>query len=135
MEKSRQSFDKSRKSQDLEKPLPLPSGSKETWPGHYNRLDQTQQNTLTKFKAVLQEKGLYTPDPPSHDEPTLMYVISNAPRPTTNLHSRYLRARRWDINGALAQFAETIKARKDNRVDELYENVDVGFYEKARVLV
>ena len=49
--------------------------------------------------------------------------------------SRYLRARKFDVQGAIGQFTDTEKWLKEQRVEELYENFDVEFYEKARAMV
>jgi hypothetical protein len=46
-----------------------------------------------------------------------------------------LRARKFDINGAIGQFSDTEKWMKDEKVEELYEHFDVDFYEKARTMV
>jgi hypothetical protein len=39
------------------------------------------------------------------------------------------------MRGALAQFSDTEKWSKENKITELYENFDVEFYEKARRMV
>ena len=56
-------------------------------------------------------------------------------RAHANYHSRYLRARKFDIHGAIGQFTDTEKWMKQERVEELYEHFDVDFYEKARTMV
>ena len=56
-------------------------------------------------------------------------------RAHANGHSRYLRARKFDINGAITQFTDTEKWMMEQRVEELYEHFDVDFYEKARKMV
>jgi hypothetical protein len=35
----------------------------------------------------------------------------------------------------LAQFAETAKLSKENKIAELYDEIDVEFYEEARTMV
>ncbi|ERF73106.1 hypothetical protein EPUS_06567 [Endocarpon pusillum Z07020] len=89
--------------------------------GHLNHLTPYQESQLEKFKSILHQQGLYRPasqdQPASHDDPTVL---------------RYLRARKFDINGAYAQFRDTEKWSKENKITELYENFDVQFYEKAR---
>lgn len=69
---SRASIEKPRPSIDLDKARPITSGALDSWVGHYNRLDETQQEKLAKFKTTLQENDLYIPEPPSEDDPTLM---------------------------------------------------------------
>lgn len=51
------------------------------------------------------------------------------------MHRRYLRARKFDVNGAYGQFTDTEKWMKEQYVDDLYEHFDVDFYEKARLVV
>jgi len=51
------------------------------------------------------------------------------------LPRRYLRARKFDIQGAIGQFSETEKWKKEQKVEELYEHFDVEIYERARLLV
>lgn len=48
---------------------------------------------------------------------------------------RFLRARRFDVNGALGQFQATEDWRRDNEINKLYENFDVDSYEEARKVV
>jgi hypothetical protein len=43
--------------------------------GHFGHLNPEEEDALRNFKLFLQEKGIYTPGPPpSHDDPTLLYV-------------------------------------------------------------
>ncbi len=49
--------------------------------------------------------------------------------------SRYLRARKFDVQGAIGQFTDTEKWLKEQRVEELYDNFDVEIYERGRQLV
>lgn len=51
------------------------------------------------------------------------------------LQSRYLRARKFDIAGAIGQFTDTEKWMKEQGVVELYDHFDVDFYEHARLMV
>jgi hypothetical protein len=48
---------------------------------------------------------------------------------------RFLRARRFDVEGAWAQFKDTEDWRKDNAIEKLYENISVDSYEAARRMV
>lgn len=48
---------------------------------------------------------------------------------------RYLRARKFDIGGAIGQFTDTEKWMKEQAVEELYEHFDVDFFERARLMV
>ena len=48
---------------------------------------------------------------------------------------RYLRARKFDVEGAHGQFTDTEKWMKEQRIEELYDHFDVDIYERARVMV
>lgn len=48
---------------------------------------------------------------------------------------RYLRARKFDVQGAYGQFTDTEKWLKEQHVEELYEHFDVDFFERARLMV
>ncbi|KAI0508676.1 CRAL-TRIO domain-containing protein [Xylaria bambusicola] len=88
--------------------------------GHLGHLTEHETQALADFKALLQEKGLYKPGPPSsHDDPTLL---------------RYLRARKWVPQDAYVQFADTEKFRNANEIDTLYETIDIDSYEASRKL-
>ncbi|KAK2820054.1 hypothetical protein FQN49_007766 [Arthroderma sp. PD_2] len=89
--------------------------------GHLNHLSGAQSQALETFKKECIERNIYTPakegGEASHDDSTLL---------------RFLRARRFDVNGALTQFQSTEEWRKENSIDALYENIDVDSYEQAR---
>ncbi|PWZ03370.1 putative SEC14-phosphatidylinositol/phosphatidylcholine transfer protein [Testicularia cyperi] len=73
-------------------------------PGH---LDAAQQDALDKFRASIQDKGLYNPE--RHDDACLC---------------RFLRARKWDLAATEAMFTEAEKWRTEFKVDELYESFE-----------
>lgn len=50
-------------------------------------------------------------------------------------YRRYLRARKFDVQGAIGQFTDTEKWLNEQHVDELYETFDVDTYEQARLMV
>ncbi|KAK5199284.1 hypothetical protein LTR96_003345 [Exophiala xenobiotica] len=91
--------------------------------GTLNHLVPAQEGKLDEFKKQLQKGGWWSPDgvngKPTHDDATLL---------------RYLRARKFDINGAIGQFTDTEKWLKTERVDELYNHFDVETYERARLM-
>lgn len=60
---------------------------------------------------------------------------SNQNNPADLTPRRYLRARKFDVEGAVGQFTDTEKWLKEQRVEELYEHFDVDFYERARTMV
>lgn len=46
-----------------------------------------------------------------------------------------MRARKFDVAGAWAQFKDTEDWRKENAIEELYENIEVDSYDAARRMV
>ncbi|KAK0757397.1 hypothetical protein N5P37_010120 [Trichoderma harzianum] len=88
--------------------------------GHLGHLTAQQEEALERFKALLQEKGLWRPGPPaSHDDQTLL---------------RYLRARRWVVEDAFGQFKDTEEWRAANNIDTLYRTIELDAYEQSRRL-
>ncbi|KAG8168040.1 hypothetical protein KVR01_003729 [Diaporthe batatas] len=89
--------------------------------GHLGHLTADEEDALKRFKAYLGDKGLYTPGPPSpsHDDPTLL---------------RFLRARKWVVPDAYAQFKDTDEWRRAIQLDVLYDTIDVEAYEQSRRL-
>ncbi|KAI9722627.1 MAG: hypothetical protein M1812_001558 [Candelaria pacifica] len=91
--------------------------------GHVGHLTEPQQRALSDFKRTIAEQRLYVPasestgEKSSHDDATLL---------------RFLRARKFNIPGALAQFKDTEQWRQTNQIDSLYEHFDVTSYEEAR---
>ncbi|KAJ5908468.1 hypothetical protein N7495_001150 [Penicillium taxi] len=95
--------------------------------GHLNHLSPEQEKQLEGFKTVCAERGYYTAaveqtegteaKPASHDDATLL---------------RFLRARKFDVEGAWAQFKDTEDWRKTNALEELYANIGVDSYEATR---
>jgi len=59
------------------------AGSEYGFPhGHIGHLNDQEQEVFQRFKLFLQEKGLYQPGPPpSHDDPTLLFVPPSSLRP------------------------------------------------------
>ncbi|GAP91947.1 putative SEC14 cytosolic factor [Rosellinia necatrix] len=88
--------------------------------GHLGHLTEHEAQALAEFKALVEEKGIYTPgSPPSHDDPTLL---------------RFLRARKWVPQDAYVQFSETEKFRNANEIGKLYDTIDIDSYESSRKL-
>ncbi|KZT33274.1 hypothetical protein SISSUDRAFT_1011154 [Sistotremastrum suecicum HHB10207 ss-3] len=83
-------------------------------PGRIGNLTIPQQHTLEKFKKALEEEGWY--DAERHDDATLL---------------RFLRARKFDLEKALAMFIANEKWRKEFGVDEIVKSFD--FKEKQEV--
>ncbi|KAI5289082.1 hypothetical protein KEM54_004445 [Ascosphaera aggregata] len=94
----------------------------DTWlNGQEGHLTQEQAKAFEEFKAVIEKEGLYTPavagKPASADDAKLL---------------RFLRARRFDVEGGFKQFQDTCNWRRDNCIDELYATIDVDSYEESR---
>ncbi|CAI7582632.1 hypothetical protein N7533_010021 [Penicillium manginii] len=95
--------------------------------GHLNHLTPEQEEKLSEFKSVCSERGYYTAaveqsegveaKEPSHDDATML---------------RFLRARKFEVEGAWGQFKDTEDWRKDNAIESLYANIGVDSYEAAR---
>ncbi|PWY90818.1 phosphatidylinositol transporter [Aspergillus heteromorphus CBS 117.55] len=89
--------------------------------GHLNHLTEDQEKKLAEFKKLCEEKKYYTPEQDgekaSHEDATML---------------RFLRARKFDIDGAWGQFKDTEDWRKENAIEALYENIDVESYDAAR---
>ncbi|KAJ6034573.1 uncharacterized protein N7446_009324 [Penicillium canescens] len=95
--------------------------------GHLHHLTPEQEEKLQEFKTLCAERKYYTPaveqaegveaKTASHDDATML---------------RFLRARKFDVEGAWGQFKDTEDWRKDNAIEALYENIGVDSYEAAR---
>lgn len=92
--------------------------------GHVNHLSAAQTAALDDFKLLCQQNGYYTPAtasaPATHDDETLL---------------RYLRARKFVSKEAFGQFKDTEDWRKENKLDSIYDSIDVDEYEETRRLV
>lgn len=94
--------------------------------GHLGHLTPDEETAFAAFKAHLASEGLYTPASPgrggapaSHDDTVLL---------------RFLRARRWVVPDATAQFRDTERWRAAVSIDVLYDTIDVDAYEQCRRL-
>jgi hypothetical protein len=117
------------------------ASTKDPLVGHLNHLTVSQEAALERFKTALHTRNLWKPGTsasrPSHDDATLLYVKAFLPIDHADLFfsRRYLRARKFDVNGAIGQFSDTERWLKEQRVEELYENYDIEAYERARKMV
>lgn len=91
--------------------------------GHLGHLTPDEEAAFAAFKTHLAEQSLYRPaspaSPPSHDDTVLL---------------RFLRARRWSVPDAAAQFRDTEAWRAAVHIDVLYDTIDVDAYEQSRRL-
>ncbi|PYH48769.1 SEC14 family lipid-binding protein [Aspergillus saccharolyticus JOP 1030-1] len=89
--------------------------------GHLHHLTEDQEQKLEEFKKLCEQNGYYRPErdgeKASHGDATML---------------RFLRARKFDIDGAWGQFKDTEDWRRENAIESLYENIDVEAYEAAR---
>jgi hypothetical protein len=85
--------------------------------GHIGNLTPDQEAAFSQFKSAAEERGLYESKTPSHTDEDLL---------------RYLRARKWNIEDGLQQFADTIAWRKANDLDVLYQTIELDAYEQSR---
>lgn len=92
------------------------SGQRDPLIGHVNHLTPTQSQAFTSFKSLLLSRGLIT-DPPKHDDGTLL---------------RFLRARRFDPQPAIKQFAEAEAWRSEVGIERFYEDFGVEAWEEAK---
>ncbi|GAA5889158.1 hypothetical protein JCM16303_006410, partial [Sporobolomyces ruberrimus] len=91
--------------------------------GHLGHLTKEQETTLKEFQIKLKEGGYYSPaegnNEASHDDVTLV---------------RFLRARKFDLEGAYQQFTSAETWRKENHVDELYDSFSLQEFDQAAKL-
>ncbi|KAI4138364.1 MAG: hypothetical protein LQ341_004702 [Variospora aurantia] len=102
-------------------PPPSASSEQTRLRGHIGHLTRQEEAALKDFKIISAEQGLYRPETSthraSHDDGTLV---------------RFLRARKFVPQDALAQFKDTEHWRKENNLDALYERIDIRDYQEAR---
>ncbi|SDA01320.1 BZ3500_MvSof-1268-A1-R1_Chr10-1g02579 [Microbotryum saponariae] len=93
--------------------------------GRLGHLNEAQSTAFDQFKQRLEEAGYYTPagedgeKEASHSDATLV---------------RFLRARKFQVDGAYDQFVASENWRKDDKVNELYENFDVDEFVASQLV-
>ncbi|KAF7314905.1 CRAL-TRIO domain-containing protein [Mycena indigotica] len=87
--------------------------------GHLGHLSPEQETKFSEFKLACTKEDLYAPGKTrqSLDEAALL---------------RFLRARRFEVPDALHMIRETEAWRTANKLEELYDTLDVSAYEDAR---
>jgi len=95
-----------------------PTNSTDPLVGHLGHLTQSQEQAYSTFKQELFQRNLFSETPlPTHDDGTLL---------------RFLRARRFDVGGAVKQFSECEQWRQQIRIEETYDMFDIGEFEEAK---
>ncbi|ORY83546.1 CRAL-TRIO domain-containing protein [Leucosporidium creatinivorum] len=102
--------------------VPLsPTTTRDPLAGHIAHLTASQTSALDAFKTRLTGAGHYTPAKDSthasHDDVTLV---------------RFLRARKFDVEGAFAQFTTTETWRKKEAVDTLFDEFPIEEFETSQ---
>ncbi|SCV73967.1 BQ2448_6397 [Microbotryum intermedium] len=93
--------------------------------GRLGHLNEAQSTAFDQFKQRLQEAGYYNPAKgeevrdASHTDATLV---------------RFLRARKFQVDGAYDQFVASENWREKDKVDELYENFDVDEFVASQLV-
>ncbi|KAF2851274.1 CRAL/TRIO domain-containing protein [Plenodomus tracheiphilus IPT5] len=91
--------------------------------GHLSHLTGAQQQQLEAFKKIAQEQKYWTPangaTQASHDDETML---------------RYLRARRFVPQEAFKQFKDTEDWRKENKLSDIFNNIEIDEFEQTRRL-
>ncbi|GAA5906573.1 SEC14 family lipid-binding protein [Sporobolomyces salmoneus] len=104
----------------LERSATLKPISSRQLEGHIGHLTPEQDATLSNFRQKLEKAGYYSPaegsKPANVDDVTLV---------------RFLRARKFDLEGAFTQFTSAEDWRKANKVDELYDSFDLSEFNQA----
>ena len=103
--------------------------------GHLSHLTENQQAQLLEFKNICQQAGYYTPaaggKQASHDDEREVSKFSGA----LTAYRRYLRARRFVPQEAFKQFKDTEDWRKENKLSEIFNTIEIEEYEQTRRLV
>lgn len=105
--------------------------------GQIGHLTSSQEETFESFKANLSKAELYTASIDStlasHDDPTLLYVLSlRTVLELLNIFRRFLRARGFALDSAQKQFSNAEKWRKEHNVVTLYNTFDPVEFEAAK---
>jgi len=91
--------------------------------GHLAHLTAHQQAQLDAFKQIAQDQKYWTPATDarqaSHDDETML---------------RYLRARRFAPQEAFKQFKDTEDWRRENKLSDIFNNIEIEEYEQTRRL-
>ncbi|KDE04629.1 hypothetical protein MVLG_04929 [Microbotryum lychnidis-dioicae p1A1 Lamole] len=94
--------------------------------GRLGHLNEAQSTAFDQFKQRLEGAGYYTPageededKEASHSDATLV---------------RFLRARKFQVDGAYDQFVASENWRKNEKVNELYENFDVDEFVASQLV-
>lgn len=90
------------------------------------QLSDKEAEALREFTDLCSEEGLLI-RPQGLDENDMLYGLTDE----ATLF-RFLRARSFDVQGALKQLRESATAHKSNYIAELYDEIDVNVFEETR---
>jgi hypothetical protein len=98
--------------------------------GHLSHLSDNQQEQLNAFRKICLDKGYYTPAAVRARSSFVVYTCK-----ALTAYRRYLRARRFVPQEAFKQFKDTEDWRKNNKLDQIFETIEVEEFEQTRRLV
>ncbi|KAF7358981.1 CRAL-TRIO domain-containing protein [Mycena sanguinolenta] len=95
--------------------------------GQFGHLTPEQEKTFADFKAVCEKEDVF-----SESNEGRSVGRTKRERLDDAALLRFLRARKFEVPGALKQLKDTELWRDTNRLDELYDGFDVDAFEEAR---
>ncbi|CDZ97962.1 Phosphatidylinositol transfer protein SEC14 and related proteins [Phaffia rhodozyma] len=102
---------------------------RDPWAGHSGHLSSAQDAKLQAFKEALAAKGIYN----ESGEHELAGGKGKGKIEDVSL-LRFLRARKFDVQGAVKQYEEYIAWRQDKHIDEKYAEYDIEEFERLRAV-
>ncbi|KAJ6500924.1 CRAL-TRIO domain-containing protein [Mycena sanguinolenta] len=95
--------------------------------GQFGHLTPEQETKFAEFKAVCEKDGVFAAQPEART-----VGRTKKERLDDAAILRFLRARKFEVPGALKQLKDTELWREANQLDELYDGFDVDAFEEAR---
>ncbi|GAA5985008.1 hypothetical protein JCM11641_000817 [Rhodosporidiobolus odoratus] len=97
--------------------------SRQVLAGHVGHLTSSQEAALVTLKERLAETGYYTPSLEGREASSSDVDLV-----------RFLRARKFDVQGAFDQFTSAADWRRTQNIDQLYDTFSLTEFEQARQL-